>query len=125
MTVMRRVLTVGPHGCRVETVDVSYPAFRDVIGGGYLQALMADGVTFWFDEEGKFKDLPYNLIATELVFLAGLRLMPGDFIVGIAVLTGPADGSGEVSDVPAEWIDKVRIMVGDRLYVKDEGTEHV
>jgi hypothetical protein len=42
---------------------------------------------FWMDEDGKYHDLDYNEVATEIFWLAGG--MPSDFIVGTIILETP------------------------------------
>ena len=52
--------------------------------GGYIQILtMPDGKLMVFNEEGKLKGLPPNEAATRLM---GSQLLPGDFIVGNALV---------------------------------------
>ena len=73
--------------------------------GGYVETypLIAPWGTavMWLNEDGKRLGLPRNASATVLLVLApGLA---GDHVVGTAVLTGPADEEGEVTDLPEGW----------------------
>ena len=57
---------------------------QKMIGGGYIQFIpVGDDEEMMFDEEGKLKNLPINVWATEK---ARPHLFEGDFIVGTAVL---------------------------------------
>lgn len=57
--------------------------------GGYLECIrLPDGRIMWFDEEGKLKGKPPNMVAT---FMA-LDVLPiGDVIVGNVVITTLAE----------------------------------
>ncbi len=56
---------------------------------GYLECLrLRDGRIMWFDEEGKLKRKPPNMVAT---FIALDVLQRGDVIVGNAVITTLAE----------------------------------
>lgn len=56
---------------------------------GYLECLrLRDGRLMWFDDEGKVKGKPVNLVAT---LLALAVLQRGDVIVGNAVITTLAE----------------------------------
>jgi len=56
---------------------------------GYLECVrLRDGRLMWFDEEGKLKGKPANLVAT---MLAPDVLPIGDVIVGNAVITTLAE----------------------------------
>lgn len=62
--------------------------------GGYLECLrLRDGRIMWFDEGGKLKGKPANMLATLLALNA---LPPGDLIVGTVVLTSLAEAGETV-----------------------------
>lgn len=62
--------------------------------GGYLECLrLRDGRIMWFDEEGKLKGKPANMVATFLILDV---LSRGDLIVGTAVLTSLAEAGEAV-----------------------------
>jgi drug/metabolite transporter superfamily protein YnfA len=57
--------------------------------GGYLECVrLRDGRIMWFDEEGKLKGKPPNMVAT---FIALDALARDDVIVGHAVITTLAE----------------------------------
>jgi hypothetical protein len=68
--------------------------------GGYMQVLpvvrndteVGEAI---FNEDGKQLRLPYNELATEVI--GRDRLLPGDFIVGPMIVTGPVRRSNETS----------------------------
>lgn len=56
---------------------------------GYLEALRVDnGRWLWLHEEGKFRRLSPNMVAT-MLFMS--ELPPGDVIVGNVLLTEPGE----------------------------------
>lgn len=73
---------------------------------GYIQALVVrysnlPPITMYINEEGKLIGLARNPIADG--FMRG-NLLPGDFIVGNAVLIGPPDRDGNDTELPPEWV---------------------
>lgn len=53
--------------------------------GGYIERIaMSDGQAMYVNEEGKIKDLPYNIKATTMLKMHGL--IPDDYIVGDVVV---------------------------------------
>lgn len=75
---------------------------------GFIEILsLAPGLSMVLDEEGKLKNKQRNDVAIRLTQHFGVRLQPGDFIVGDVVLVGVTeddDGDRE-SDVPDSVID--------------------
>lgn len=66
-----------------------------------LRVDFAHGCDMWLDEEGKFKKLPQNPMATSLLTRSyGLH----DFVVGTVVITGPADSQGATTGLTDEQI---------------------
>lgn len=100
-----RVITIKPrNGDRdfgeVAVIDVEKPASLETwqaLVGGYIQAVPTSifGCSMLIDEEGKMKGYERNVAATRLV----PGLMPGDTIVGTAVLVGTSHG-GDFSEPP-------------------------
>jgi hypothetical protein len=65
---------------------------------GFLECVcLSDGRILWFDEEGKLKGKQPNMVATDLSLDV---LIPGDIIVGTAVLTTRIE-AGEDEDEQA------------------------
>lgn len=77
---------------------------KDLIGGGWLEAVSGDDFTAYLDEEGKIKGLPYNPRATALVERLG-RPLGSDIICGDVVLFGSPDDEGYDTDIPQRVID--------------------
>jgi hypothetical protein len=82
-------VVVRPKGATF-TLEEMYAA----IGGGcdIVQPIaLADGRTMWLDEEGKYRDgmLLVNETATRLLAEAGG--IPGDVVVGAALVTEPEE----------------------------------
>lgn len=78
--------------------------------GGYVEAHslirdMSDGAVLWMNEDGRRLALPVNLRATHLGHAFGNL---GSAILGTAVITGPADADGEVTDLSANWLTYLR-----------------
>lgn len=69
--------------------------------GGFVEAVtLRDGCVLWVNEEGKLMRLPVNERATSL-FVQHHGAV--DVIVGPAVVTGPADEEGYMTDVPETY----------------------
>ena len=52
---------------------------------GYIERIaMPDGQAMYVNEEGKIKDLPYNIKATTILKMHGL--IPNDYVVGDVVV---------------------------------------
>jgi hypothetical protein len=82
-------------------LPIGYPAFaRSFLGEGYLEAVMVGECAFWFDEEGKYKALLRNRLATMLLHALGGRLGPGDYLAGPVAVTGVDRSDGEIDDIP-------------------------
>src|SRR5262245_47677588 len=109
-------------------LPTGYPDFKDAFlttgGDCWLEALYGpNGITFWFDEEGKLKGLPINRIGTLLYHLAGgAPLMVGDVLVGVVAISG-SDGHGEIADCPdiSEALETLNQAVGRSLERTTDG----
>lgn len=75
-------------GSRRTVLPATPPAFtleelQSLVGGPIELVTLYDDTLFFINEEGKLRNLPYNEQATRYV---ADRLLPGDYIVGPAVL---------------------------------------
>lgn len=84
-------------------LPIGYPEFASsFLDDGCLEAVIPPqpaGIRFWFDEEGKYKALLPNRLATVLFHALGGRLLPGDYLAGPVAITG-SDRDGEIDDIP-------------------------
>lgn len=103
-----RVVVVHDDGT-VETKDIDQElrTMQTLVGDGeqvWIQAIEAGNVTFWCDEEIKFKPHNVNQTATHLceaaLQLNDRSLMVGDYLGGTVVITGGATPSGKTRSVP-------------------------
>lgn len=115
-THIRAVILRPDGGFTVDDIDPEYRAFVQHFDGGFVQALYTTSdsdqdVTFWIDEEGKFKDLPPNQEATALLkqWLThdDRTLNPGDVLVGTVVITGGTDDEGETLGLTPESTEEI------------------
>jgi hypothetical protein len=103
-----RVVVIEPTTPpEVRTIDPDTD-LRPIIGG-WLECLRVnDRVHAYIDEEGKIKGLTPNAVGTHLLVALGLRLRPGDWIVGPVVLCGSREdggyADGEEHDLPEDVI---------------------
>lgn len=89
---MERTLTEFGEGKVWSTLTV---LLDNVLGRAWeavdLRVDFAHGCSMWMDEEGKYKDLAQNPLATSLLTRSyGLH----DYVAGTAIITGPADEDG-------------------------------
>lgn len=89
-------MTVPVEG-EVEIIELAKGTLADEIHsrvGGYFECIqLATGVYIWLNEDGKGMRLPLNPNA-QMLWDAAYGV-GSDFIVGDAVLTGPADRNGD------------------------------
>lgn len=93
----------------------SFDQCRDIIGG-YIQYAPLDrgDVILMIDEDGKSKGLPFNERADNWWARNLTGRLPGDRIVGTAILVG-VDADGEYIDVPDTVAATFRLtMTGGR-----------
>lgn len=103
---MSNMLVIQPDGlAEFRDVPITYPALNQaVLDGGYMQEMrcfMPDGgeVVFIMDEEGKYKNLQPNFVATGVWYgLGGAQLMPGDVFSGVVAICGAKGES--LADIP-------------------------
>lgn len=117
MTPTIRAAIVQPNGdFTVDDIDPEYREFIQHFGGALIEALSTTSdsgqdVTFWIDEEGKFKALAHNGEATALLkqWLAhdGRVMREGDVLVGTVVITGGFDAEGQTVGLSEESVAEV------------------
>lgn len=93
------------------------PAVQAAVGG-WLQCLTvapaaAEPFVVAMNEEGKLMGLPANPFAQQLTTMLGLRLQPGDFLVGSILITGDVDANGSWTEVPQHVVDAATTMWAD------------
>jgi hypothetical protein len=106
ISVMSEMLVIQPDGsAELRDVPTTYPEFNQaVLDGGYMQEMRCiapDGsqVVFLMDEEGKYKNLAPNHVATAVWYgMGGAQLLPGDVFSGTVAICG-AKGEG-LTDIP-------------------------
>lgn len=97
MTYPITAVTIPAHGdlttVTIPSADAELEILQRLVGG-YIEGvtLPADGLIGFVNEEGKILDLPANERAT--LGMHG-RLLPGDFISGTLVVTGPYNEDGD------------------------------
>ena len=87
---------------RLERMDAAdLDGFQRLVGG-LIQAvgLSEPDATVFVNEEGKNLGLPANPRATALAWLHNEALRGWDVLAGDAVITGPPDDDGRVTDTP-------------------------
>jgi hypothetical protein len=101
-----QVMVIPPEGpAELVVLSQDIRSLQSIVGG-YIEAVntMYDeaGVSqaiFWCNEEGKLQGLPVNERATALWY--ALEGGPtGDRLCGTVILTGGADGSGDLLPTP-------------------------
>lgn len=114
MTRHIKVLVVEPGTAapKLRTVDQELATFNGLVGGPIEGLSLGEGVSAYFNEEGKGLGLPVNGMADYLIRALlrhdGRRLLPGDVIVGPVVFMGQPDAEGYDTDVPDELLETVR-----------------
>lgn len=73
--------------------------------GGYIEMVTsADGrLVFWVNENGKLDGLPFNGVATKLLWRFNPAFLGQDFLCGPVVLTGNSDVNGDVTSIPSDF----------------------
>lgn len=102
---MPESILISPPSSARSTTCVIKPLTVDTVEqyqqlvGGHVEAVPFPSGHLFVNEDGKDAGLPANDFATQLcsVFEAGLA--ESDYIVGNAVLVGPTDAEGELTDV--------------------------
>lgn len=107
---MTKALKITPAG---EILDVEVAELEDYQRevGGWIEALpLGEAHILVVNEEGKFVDPRYNLLATLLVAQHETGIAPGDYIVGNALVVGNRSSSGDWIDVDAEFAQQTRTL---------------
>lgn len=103
------VLRLAPHHghARRLTIPATLEQFQSLVGG-LIQHLPLRGGGMYFHEEGKLVGLDRNPDADAVLRAGGTNLLPGDYIVGVAILVGPYDDDGYDTSVTPELVEVVR-----------------
>jgi hypothetical protein len=76
---------------------------RALVGGNPEVTGLSDPASdIWCNEDGKAFGLPVNRRATAVTWIHNRRFAGRDVIVGDVYLTGPPDGAGVLTSLPAE-----------------------
>ena len=73
--------------------------------GGLFQVLDIPNASIWINEEGKLIGLPFNLRASNLLYLYRSEFIGNDALVGDALVLGQADNEGNTLSVPDKFVD--------------------
>lgn len=95
-------VVVIPAGAEHPYTHITAGSFKELqeLVGGFLQTIkVAPDTVMFINKEGKIDDLPFNGLAT---CVAKDVLMPGDIILGNAVLIG-VDPNGSSVEVSPRW----------------------
>jgi Domain of unknown function (DUF3846) len=87
--------------------------------GGYLEAWSSEHCVFWFNEEGKLKDLPTNAMATYLWWKICPEIAERDLLRGPVFVTGPHDEAGDSLPVSDDVIDLFERL--EKIRAEEEG----
>lgn len=99
---MPRVLQVLEHG-EPHLYDVGVDdldRMRELIGGGWLEAIYGPDWCAFLDEEGKLKGLRPNTAAEAVARTCGWQGDWRDYLAGPVVFVGPPNVAGDFTDVP-------------------------
>lgn len=104
---------------RMEQVEIgqSLREMQALVGDGeqvFVQAISTGNVTYWMDEEVKFKPHSVNVVATAHMLHKlkeeGRMLMPGDYLGGTVVITGAASPTGKTTSIPQAVADALMAL---------------
>jgi hypothetical protein len=83
---------------------VGLKQLQDAVGGWVQSVPLANDLSIWLNEEGKFSDMKMNTVATMLwTRFYGMT----DFVVGDVLFAGGPDAEGETNDISASWIHEI------------------
>lgn len=102
-----RVLHVPGYGhARVMFVPPKLEAFQALVRGPIQHLPLGEYGGMYIHEEGKYQPgFAHNADADKILAAAGTELLPGDFIVGPAVLIGGYDDGGWDLPVQQNLVD--------------------
>lgn len=109
-----RVLVIRPDDAHatVMTINRRLETFQGLVGGWIEGLTLNDQISCYINEEGKLKGLPLNVLGDLAVRMLltddGYSLLQGDFIVGPVVFVGRPDAAGRDTDIPEEFIERLR-----------------
>lgn len=109
-----RVLVVRPDDAHATlmTIDRRLESFQAIVGGWIEGLTLNDKISCYIDEEGKLKGLRLNVLGDLAVRMLleedGYSLLKDDFIVGPVVFVGRPDDEGWDTDVPQDFVDRLR-----------------
>ena len=91
--------------------------------GGLIQSVPTpnDDASLYINDEGALIGLDYNETAT--LFVAGVGLLPGDFLRGPAIVTGPIDASGNATSLPPSAEARLRTVQVLQQQLASDGGE--
>lgn len=94
-----RALLVRPD--RMDRVQVRGIEDMQSAVGGYVEALTLPYGTAFFDEDGRMKNLPYNVIGS---------LICGRDILGNVLVMGPVTSDGANTDLPEARMEEMHML---------------
>jgi hypothetical protein len=98
---------VDPDGTvRTTEIENSLGSYQAVVGG-YIEGVFGREATIYVNEEGMFRSLPFNPLAT--LFAVSVLGLPGMRLFGTALILGPGDGEGNdtpVRPIAVEYLTK-------------------
>lgn len=97
--------------CKVVQVDrADLDAYQNLVGG-HIEAVMLrwPASTLYFPEDGKLKDLPENVRATQLAHRHN-AIHAYDYIAGPAFVTGQPDNMGFEQSVLPQYIEELKAV---------------
>ena len=98
-----KAVIVDPNGTfRNTEIESSLGSFQAVVDG-YIEGVFGNMATVYVNEEGLFKRLPYNPLAT--LFAKRNLGRQGIVLVGTALIVGPPDDEGNDTDVRPAVVD--------------------
>jgi hypothetical protein len=105
MTTYLKITTDGE--CTLVEADSLVP-LQEHIGGDIRLVQLNGAAAMYVDEDGHVKDLETNTVAMLILQHNGTRLLPGDRIVGTALLFGDADAEGNDQSIDPRTVEWLR-----------------
>lgn len=77
--------------------------------GGWIEAVYFPGykAEAYINEEGKILGLPENVVATNVWYNSGAKVLLGDYLAGDVVIFGEVDEEGNNTEVPLEIVAEI------------------
>lgn len=112
ITVRVLVSRPGEEHLTLTRVNRRLESWQALVGGDIEHLALSPFVGAYINENGKAEGLALNergdFLVNLLLAAGGRFLMPGDYIVGPVVFTGPADDQGWDTDVPKDLLATLR-----------------